>query len=155
VPLRLALAGNTRLALIVLFVPVVFLLLISCSNVANLVLARSATREREIAVCSALGAGRSRLLRQLLTESAVIAVFSGVAGLMIASVCLHALIFFASSGIPRIEEARLDAGVLTFTVVVSLLQLRVRFCARLDIVAETSDRVPQERHRPAETFTYG
>jgi len=120
-PLRVVLNGSTRLALIVLFVAVLFVLLISCSNVANLVLARSASREREIAVRTALGAGRSRLARQLLTESAVIALFSGIAGLVLASVSLHALISFAPPGIPRMDEARLDAGVLAFTVAVSLL----------------------------------
>ncbi len=120
-PLRVTLNGNTRLALLVLFIAVLCVLLISSSNAANLVLARSASRGREIAVRAALGAGRSRLLRQLLTESAVISLLAGSAGLLFASASLHALISFAPPGIDRIEETRVDGGVLTFTAAVSLL----------------------------------
>ncbi len=119
--LRVVLSGNTRLALIILSVAVAFVLLISCSNVANLVLARGASREREIAVRSALGAGRSRLARQFLTESVVLAMISGVMGLGLASIGLHFLIAFAPPGIPRIDEAGLDGGVLAFTIAISLI----------------------------------
>src|SRR6266700_1341071 len=120
-PLRVVLSGNTRLALIVLFCAVFFVLLISCSNVANLALARAASREREIAVRTALGAARVRLARQLLTESVVVALFSGVLGLVLASMGLRILIAFAPPGIPRIEEARLDLGVFAFALAISLL----------------------------------
>ncbi len=119
--LRVVLSGNTRLALIILSVAVAFVLLISCSNVANLVLARGASREREIAVRSALGAGHSRLARQFLTESVVLAMISGVMGLGLASIGLHFLIAFAPPGIPRIDEAGLDGGVLAFTIAISLI----------------------------------
>jgi predicted permease len=120
-PLRVVLSGNTRLALFILFVAVAFVLLITCSNVANLVLARRASREREIAVRSALGAGRTRLAREFFTESAVMALISGAMGLGFASLGLHFLIAFAPPGIPRIEEAGLDGGVLAFTIAISFM----------------------------------
>jgi putative ABC transport system permease protein len=120
-PLQVTLAATTQRALLILFVAVCFVLLISCSNVANLMLARSATRERELAVRTALGAGRGRLARQVLTESAVIALISGIAGVTLASLSLHYLIAAAPGDIPRIDEARLDAGVLAFAAAVSVL----------------------------------
>jgi putative ABC transport system permease protein len=119
-PLRVVLSGNTRLSLVVLFVAVAFVLLISCSNVANLVLARGASRECEIAVRSALGAARSRIARQFLTESVLLAAISGAIGLGFAFIALHFLIAFAPPGIPRIAEARLDGGVLAFTTAISM-----------------------------------
>jgi predicted permease len=119
-PLRVALSGNTRLALIVLFCSVSFVLLISCSNVANLVLARGAAREREMAVRAVLGAGRGRLSRQLLTESAVLGLLAGVIGLVFASVSLRLLIAFAPPDIPRLEQAGVDRGTLAFTLAISL-----------------------------------
>jgi putative ABC transport system permease protein len=120
-PLHVTLAASTHRALLILFVAVFFVLLISCSNVANLLLARSATRERELAVRTALGAGRGRLARQVLTESAFIALISGIAGVTLASVALHYLVTLAPADIPRIDEARLDAGVLAFAAVISVL----------------------------------
>jgi putative ABC transport system permease protein len=120
-PLHVRLAATTNRALFVLFVAVFFVLLISCSNVANLMLARGAGRGRELAVRTALGAGRGRLARQVLTESAVIALISGIAGTTLAAVALHSLIALAPGDIPRIGEARLDAGVLAFAAALSLL----------------------------------
>ena len=120
-PLRVILSGNTRLALIVLFSAVSFVLLISCSNVANLVLARGTGRQQEMAVRAVLGAGRGRLSRQLLTESAVLGVIAGALGLALASAGLHLLIVFAPPNIPRLEEAGLDRGTLAFTLALSLL----------------------------------
>jgi putative ABC transport system permease protein len=120
-PLHVILAATTKRALLVLFVAVFFVLLISCSNVANLMLARGAGRGRELAVRTALGADRGRLARQALTESAFIALVSGIAGVTLASVALHYLIAIAPGDIPRIEEARLDAGVLAFTAALSVL----------------------------------
>src|SRR5438445_3832461 len=99
IPLRVVLSENTRLALIILFAAVAFVLLISCSNVANLVLARRASREREIAVRSALGAGRSRLARQFLTERAVLALIFGTMGLGVGCFGLGFMIEFAPAGI--------------------------------------------------------
>jgi putative ABC transport system permease protein len=118
-PVQVTLVATTQRALLVLFVAVCFVLLISCSNVANLMLARGATRERELAVRTALGAGRGRLARQVLTESALIALISGIAGVTLASLSLHSLSAMAPGDIPRIDEARLDAGVLAFAAAVS------------------------------------
>jgi predicted permease len=91
------------------------ILLIACSNVANLVLARSATRSREIAIRTAIGAGRKRLIRQVLTENLLIAGIGGALGLAIAYWSLRALLFLAPRGIPRLQEIGLDVRVLLFT----------------------------------------
>jgi predicted permease len=119
-PLGVNFRGNTRLALFVLMCAVSFVLLIACSNVANLVLARGAVREREVAVRAALGAGRMRLVRQLLTESGLLATFSGGIGLMLGLACDRAMIRLAPANIPRLEQTGLDARVLAFTLGVSL-----------------------------------
>jgi len=121
VPLRVNLSGNTRLAMVVLFSAVFFVLLIACSNVANLFLVRGAARDREIAVRAALGAGRVRLLAQLLTESALLAFLAGGLGLFVAVWGTRLLVALGPPEIPRLEQARLDAGVLAFTAAVSLL----------------------------------
>jgi predicted permease len=121
IPLRVNLSGNTRLAFYVLFGAVSFVLLIACSNVANLVLARGAARGREMALRTALGAGRARLVRQLLTESSVLALLSGGIGLALAAFGIRALIAFGPPDIPRLGEAALDPGVLGFALAVSML----------------------------------
>ncbi len=121
VPLRVELSENTRLAIYVLFAAVCCVLLIACSNVANLVLARGAGREREMAVRTALGAGRGRLVRQLFTESAVLALFSGGLGLLAATLGIRALVAYAPADIYRLDEAGIDSGVLGFAMGVSLL----------------------------------
>jgi predicted permease len=120
VPLRVDLSANTRLAIYVLFGAVSFVLLIACSNVANLVLARGAARGREMAVRTALGAGRTRLIRQLFTESAVLALFSGSLGLLLATFGIRALVAYGPPDLPRLDEASLDLGVLTFTFAISV-----------------------------------
>ena len=96
------------------------MLLIACANVANLFLARGAGREREIAVRAALGAGRARLIRQLLTESFVFSVPAGLAGLLVAYGSLRALIALAPADMPRLDEIAMDARVLWFTLGMSL-----------------------------------
>ena len=122
VPLLVQFTGkNLQLALLVLLGAVVFVLLIACANVANLLLARGAAREREFAVRAALGAGSGRLVRQLLTECAALALVSGLLGLGLAAVGIRALIAFAPQDIPRLEEITIDPGVLSFTAGVSLL----------------------------------
>jgi predicted permease len=120
-PLRVALGGNTRLAFNVLFMAVAFVLLIACSNVANLHLARGATREREIAVRAALGANRNRLARQLFTESLLLATLSGCLGLMFVPLGVRGLLRLAPSDIPRLQEAGVDPGVLVFALAISLV----------------------------------
>jgi predicted permease len=121
VPLHVNVNGDTRLAMYVLFAAVSFVLLIACANVANLVLTRGAAREREMAVRTALGAGRARLLRQLLTESTLLALVSGAAGLVVAQVGVRALIAMAPGDIPRLEQAGVNPVVLTFTILSSLI----------------------------------
>lgn len=120
-PLRVELAGNTRLALFVLFGAVCFVLLIACSNVANLALARGAGRQREMAIRNALGAYRGRLVRQLFTESALLALIAGVVGLLLANFAMRLIIAFAPTDIPRLEQTGIDAGVLAFSLALSLL----------------------------------
>ena len=120
-PLRVTLRRNTRLSLLVLFCAVTLVLLISCSNVANLVLARGIAREREMALRAVLGAGRGRLTRQLLTENAVLSLLAGGIGLILAHVGLRLLIAFAPPDIPRLEQAGVDRGTLVFALAVSLL----------------------------------
>jgi len=121
IPLRTNVSGNTRRALVVLLCAVSFVLLISCSNVAHLVLARGAAREREMAVRAVLGAGRGRLSRQLLTESIVLALFAGGVGLVFAYGGVRMLIAFAPADIPRLEQAGIDRGALAFTFAISIL----------------------------------
>ena len=122
VPLIEALAGPGRLALLILFAVVVVVLLIACTNVASLLLARSASRQRELAVRAALGAGRGRLARQLLVESLVIAVGGGGVGLIIADVLARLLVELVGTvaPVPRLDATRTDAWVLAFTTIVSL-----------------------------------
>jgi predicted permease len=120
-PLRVPLSGKTRMAFIVLFTAVGFVLLIACSNVANLLLARGAGREHEIAVRVALGANRTRIVRQLFTESILLALLSGGLGLVFVPVGIRSLVALAPADIPRLHEAGLDAGVLAFTLGISFL----------------------------------
>jgi putative ABC transport system permease protein len=122
VPFYLQLTGrNVRSALWILFGAVVFVLLIACTNVANLMLARSIAREREMAIRLALGAGRMRLIRQLLTESSLLALLAGAVGLLIAKFGIQAIINFSPPNILHLDSVGIDAKVLAFTTAVSLL----------------------------------
>jgi putative ABC transport system permease protein len=116
-----SLVGNVRLALLALFGAVLFVLLIACANVANLLLARSAARQKEMAIRAAVGAARWRLVRQSLTESLLLSLAGGLAGLLAAKWGVKLIVAFSPDWIARIDESRVDGRVFGFTCVVALL----------------------------------
>ncbi len=121
VPLRDELAGELRPALLVLSGAVAFVLLIACANVANLLLARGAARQREIAIRSALGAARMRVVRQLLTESLVLGLAGGAAGLLVAQWTLALLVGISPIDLSSMGRIELSYPVLVFTAAISML----------------------------------
>jgi putative ABC transport system permease protein len=120
-PLTHELVENHRTRLLVLLVAAALVLLIACANVANLLLARGAARGREMAVRTALGGGRGRLVRQLLTESLVLSLAAAVGGVALAALLVRVLVALAPAGVPRLEEARVDWVVVAFALGLALL----------------------------------
>ena len=121
VPLREELTGQVRTSLLVLYAAVGVLLSIACFNVANLLLARVASRRREIAIRTSLGAGRTAIVRQLLVESLLLATAGGVLGIALARWSLDALLAFAPADLLRVEELSVDSRVLLYTLGLSTL----------------------------------
>jgi putative ABC transport system permease protein len=121
VPLREQLVGDIRPALLVLFGAVVFVLLIACANVANLVLAKTLARRKEIAIRTALGAGRAAILRHLLAETVLLSLGGGVIGLLLASASIRVLGKVLVDRLPKFVEISLDTEVLVFTLLLSIV----------------------------------
>ena len=143
--------GDVRQRLYVLLGAVALVLLIACGNVANLLLARGAVRSTELAVRAAMGAGRGRLIRQLFTESLLLAGIGTIVGLALAYAALRALIALSPPNVPRLEQARIDGATLAFAALVALAQQhrvrpRARLARRAGTGAGRAARRPQRRH---------
>jgi len=120
-PLRDDMTGSVHAALLVLFGAVAFVLLMGCVNVASLLLARASVREREMSVRAALGAGRGRIVRQLLTESVVLSLAGGIIGIGVARIGIGALLSLSAGQLPRGSDVHLDGTVLAFALLLSLI----------------------------------
>ena len=121
VPLQEYLVGDVRTSLTIFLAAVGLVLLIACANVANLLLAQAATRPRQIAIRTILGAGRQRLVRQLLTESLVLAIAGGTAGVLVAAWILNVFRGTLPEAVPRLNAISIDGWVLAFVAAISIL----------------------------------
>ncbi len=120
-PLKQKVVGNIETPLLVLIGAVGFVLLIACANVAHMLLARAAARQKELAVRTALGARRSRVIRQVLTENLLLALMAGSVGLLLAYVGTRALVALSPADIPRVETVSIDSGVVIFLLFITIL----------------------------------
>jgi predicted permease len=151
------LLGDIQPVLLVLFAGAGFVLLIACANVANLLLARATSREKEIMLRQALGASPARIFRQLLTESLLLCMLGGGCGILMAVWGVDSLLALVPRGVPRLNEVRLDAVVFGFALVISLLTgllfglapaweaLRGRFGSQLKVIGRGSGESPRKR----------
>jgi predicted permease len=121
VQLQTAIVGNVRPLLLTMFGAVAFVLLIACANVANLLLVRAASRETEMAVRTALGAGRGRIMQQLVTESVLLALIGAAIGAALASWAVDAVVAFGPRGLPRIDDIAVDQRVLAFSALLAIV----------------------------------
>ena len=120
-PLQQKLAAGARPALLVLLAAVGFVLLIACANIANLLLARGAARQKEIAIRIAIGAGRARVIRQFLGENLALALLGGTLGLLLARLAMPVIVRLAPPSLPRLGEAAIDSRVLLFALAATLV----------------------------------
>ena len=145
-PLRTAIVGSVDAALVVVLAVVGFILLIACANLANLLLARGTSRAHEIATRVALGAGRARIVRQMLTESLVLGLFGGLVGLALSYWGVQVVLALSAETLPRVENVRIDTRVIAFGLGLSVLTAAIFGILPALRVANTS---PEHRLRGA------